>query len=315
MAQTLDITDTRLSGSLDLQTSVLPNYDLSIGPTQVGVVLASILFGGAIVQTFTYYKKFPRDHWILQSLFAFEICLSIPHLACAAAAVWRTTVSNYSEPASLVILPQPASIAIILSAPIAFCVEFFFIFRLYKLSQKLVLPAFCVFFALVQLGFTITLGVAGYNNTNLLSFEAQWGWLLTSVLGISPTCALMITIGLSYQLYKMRKNGLKRTQRFLDRMIFYTIDTGLIISLVSIVEAFCPLMMQPIFPYCFKFCIVTFPVVSGLYLNSLLAALNSRAPVSEPKTPEAIIQFGTLASGRSDINKDSVTGLDSRELV
>ncbi|KIJ64960.1 hypothetical protein HYDPIDRAFT_28302 [Hydnomerulius pinastri MD-312] len=300
---TADVLNVSIPGLSDVNDLEYVNLYLSLGPMEVGIVVASILLGCAIVQTFIYYQKFPNDNRGLRCLVGFEISLGITHLVCAVSSMWRATITEYGELGSLILLPNPSFAAVILSAPITFCVEVFFIHRLYKLSQGLILPTLCIALALVQLGFTMTLGIAGFYASNLLLYEAQWDWLITSILFVSPTCDVAITAGLCYQMYKMRKNGFDRAN--LDAVIS---ETGLVISLAGIVEAFCPWMMPHNFAYCFKFCLVIFPVESGLYMNCLLAALNCRAAYSETRKLERVAEFGELGSGRSDSTNNTLTG-------
>ena len=59
--------------------------NLILGPVELGVVFASILFGCAVVQTYVYYKKFPKDPWRIKALVCSNVCLvAVPEADLAA---------------------------------------------------------------------------------------------------------------------------------------------------------------------------------------------------------------------------------------
>ncbi|KIJ64879.1 hypothetical protein HYDPIDRAFT_111536 [Hydnomerulius pinastri MD-312] len=269
-----------------------------LGPIELGVVIAAVLFGCAVVQMYVYYKKFPNDSWRIKGLVAFEMSLQIPHLVCLTAAMWTMTVTNYGEPQTLVTLPATSVTAVVLSAPITFAVQVYFIVRLYRLSQDRFLPAFCIILAFVRLVFNMTLGIAGYYMKNVTVYEHEWSWIITSILAVSISCDLTIAAALSYHLNARRKTGFKQTTRIIDQMIVYTIETGLATSLTDLIEGifFWKMPNNYIWMGVYSF-------ESGLYLNSLLAALNSRALLNQMRTSEGVVEF-EFGARRSD----TVTG-------
>lgn len=43
-----------------------------IGPIVVGVVLLGVLYGSAVVQTYLYFQRFPKDSWRVKGLVRFR---------------------------------------------------------------------------------------------------------------------------------------------------------------------------------------------------------------------------------------------------
>lgn len=83
--------------------------------------------------------------------------------------------------------------------------KMFFTFRLYKLSQRWVLPAFCVILVMLRLVFQIIFTVAGFHMVNMKTYEQQWNWILTATFLLFIACDLTINTALSYYLYRRRK--------------------------------------------------------------------------------------------------------------
>ncbi|KIJ67008.1 hypothetical protein HYDPIDRAFT_26418 [Hydnomerulius pinastri MD-312] len=192
--------------------SQIPGFDpnLILGPVELGVVFASILFGCAVVQTYVYYKKFPKDPWRIKALVASEMALQIAHLLCLIAAMWTMTVSNYGAPQTLISWPHTSIAAVLLSAPITFPVQAFFTWRLYKISQDRIIPAFCFLLAFARLVCNSILGIAGFYIPDALVYEQKYKWAITSVLASSICCDVTIAAALSYHLYSRRGSGMKQ---------------------------------------------------------------------------------------------------------
>ncbi|KIJ60438.1 hypothetical protein HYDPIDRAFT_98733 [Hydnomerulius pinastri MD-312] len=186
------------------------NIGLILGPIEVGVVVASCLFGCAVVQTYVYYKRFLKDNWKIKALVNHPTALQIPHLLCVVATMWTMSTTHYGEPQTLNYLPDSTVAAVILSAPITFPVHAFFVYRLYRLAEDRILPAICLLMAFVRLAFNLTLGITGIQMRNSIEYEQHWSWMITAVLVTTAACDLTIAGALCYHLGAKRQVGIKR---------------------------------------------------------------------------------------------------------
>ncbi|KAI6045840.1 hypothetical protein EDC04DRAFT_2028311 [Pisolithus marmoratus] len=198
-----------------------------LGPVLVALVLSGVLYGCAVVQTYVYYKLFPKDSWKFRILVASEMCLQTAHLASVVLCVWQTVMTNYDRRPQAVGLAMTIAISAVLNGPIAFCTQAFFVFRLYTFSQKKALPAFCSFLVVTQLAFSLMCSIA-LVATGGLSFD-PWGWLFVSMLFITICADTTISVSMSYYL-KANEPAFGRTSRVVDRMVLYIMATGTITS-------------------------------------------------------------------------------------
>ncbi|KAF9237167.1 hypothetical protein BU15DRAFT_63418 [Melanogaster broomeanus] len=98
-------------------------------------------------------------------------------------------------------------------------VQMFFTYRLYELSPRPILPSICAFL--------VTCIFRNGNGSSPPNFV------------LMTMCDVTVALALSYHLYQRRKDGSKRTTRMIDRLILYTIETGLITSMADLAEAVC----------------------------------------------------------------------------
>lgn len=241
-----------------------------LGPIIVGVVVLGVLYGSAVVQTYLYFQRFPKDNWRVKGLVTFEISIQTVHLALMIFGMWTMSVTHFSDPMALVYLPIPTIITIILCPPIAVAVQGFFVLRVYRLSEQPLLLAVGVLLVVSKFVLHLTFGIAAYIIKVAPRLVHEWGWCITSYLVLSIACDTLIATSVSYHL-QQRKTGFERTSRIIDRMIFYAIATGLITSTTELAEAICFWTMPDNYIW-----MGLYVIESGLYTNSLLAALNNR---------------------------------------
>ncbi|KIJ64907.1 hypothetical protein HYDPIDRAFT_28257 [Hydnomerulius pinastri MD-312] len=278
----------------------ISDLNLIIGPMEIGLVGAAVLFGLVIVQTYMYYKRFPKDSWWIKSMVALEILLQIPNLISITITIWTMTITNYGQPETLVTLPVSSVVPVVLGAPTAFVVQAFFSYRLYKLSKRLILPIFSLSLATIRFVMNMVFGIAGFYMTSVASYEQEWRWMISTLLSVSITCDVTIGAALSCYLYAKRNTGFRQTSLLIDQLIIYAIETGLVTSVTDLVEAICFWTMPNNFIW-----MGVYAFESGLFVNSLLASLNRRAPLfNGRKDAERVFELDSEFASR---NPDSTS--------
>ncbi|KAI0706403.1 hypothetical protein C8Q76DRAFT_157534 [Earliella scabrosa] len=98
----------------------------------------------------------------------------------------------------------------------------------------------------------------------------KYSWLVCIRVGAATAADAILTSVLVYTLHKSR-TGMKRTDSIINVLILYSVNTGLIISAANVLCLVCGLVLPQTLTY-----VVLDSVISSLYLNSVLASLNSR---------------------------------------
>ncbi|KAJ7906905.1 hypothetical protein B0H13DRAFT_2332947 [Mycena leptocephala] len=249
------------------------NLNVTLGAYQIGILLSYVLFGVTTTQMYIYYTRFPNDPLKLKSLVAFVWACEFAHALCIGHNLYVWTISSYGHPERVLgRAPDSFGVSIFLSGVIAVCVPAFFSFRIYTLSKQLYIPVLTWTMVFLRLLGTSVLFVATFQMKSLLASIAQWEWLTTATLSVGMANDLTIAASLVLILHKQRHNGLKRTAVLVDKMILWTLETGMLTSVTSVVELACYVTMKDNF-----FWMAIFVVLPRTYSNSFLASLNSRA--------------------------------------
>ncbi|KAJ7839531.1 hypothetical protein B0H14DRAFT_1066840 [Mycena olivaceomarginata] len=107
--------------------------------------------------------------------------------------------------------------------------------------------------------------------TSFSGYEEQWGWLFTTVWCISAANDFTITATLVANLISHRSHIHKRTVPLVDKLVVWTIETGMLTSITAIVVMVCFVTMKDNLVW-----LGVYTTAPGVFSNSFLASLNSR---------------------------------------
>ncbi|KAJ7727775.1 hypothetical protein B0H16DRAFT_1428921 [Mycena metata] len=245
----------------------------TIGALQIGVLVSVLLFGITTSQAYFYYSRFPDDSVKLKALVMLIWCCELGHAICIGHGLYTYTISDYGQPERL-FGPMPKSIvlAVFFTGVIEPCVQSFFSLRIYRLSKKLYIPALSWILSFVRFTVNMVGAAAALRMKSMPGYLAQWEWLIMADWCISVTNDVAITVTLVFLLYRQRTNAYKRTALLMDKLIAWTIETGMLTSVMSILTL--ALFVREMESFIW---VSVYLVGPRLFSNSLLASLNSRA--------------------------------------
>ncbi|KAJ7851100.1 hypothetical protein B0H13DRAFT_2674337 [Mycena leptocephala] len=284
-----------------MDPAVSLNLNTTLGAFQIGVLVSYVLFGVTTTQTYIYYSRFPDDSLKLKVLVAFVWICEVGHALCIGHSLYVYTISDYAHP-ERVLGPAPKSLETtsIFSGVIGACVQGFFSFRIYVISKKLYIPFLSWVMSVLRLLGCIALFVAGLGMKSVNGYVLQWEWLATFVWSVSTTNDLMISATLVVLLRNHRNRVHMRTAALVEKLILWSIETGILTSATSIATLVCFVAMKDNFIW------IAFWVIGArgegvshnmalscnfnhislkVFSNSLLASLNSRATLRALNVP------------------------------
>ncbi|KAJ7446666.1 hypothetical protein FB451DRAFT_1567673 [Mycena latifolia] len=294
------------------------DFNNTLGAVQIGVAASCVLFGVTITQTYIYYSRFPDDSCGLKFLVAFVWSgnlLHVPssatlshysrffegaHVVCLVATQYQWTVSDFGNYEGLLLVPWTIVISVAFSGIIGASVQAFFAFRIYRLSQSLYIPGVSWLLSCSRVLLSITVAAYGSErNVLIATFERQRAWMFYT-LWLGATVNDSIIAGTSvYWLYRRRQciEGRMRSAAVVDKLIAWTIETGVITGASSFLITFMFIAMH--------IWLAIYTVTARLYANSLLASLNSRATlraINEHSMPFSVPAFHTMPAANLELS-------------
>ncbi|KAH8108733.1 hypothetical protein DFH11DRAFT_1070763 [Phellopilus nigrolimitatus] len=241
----------------------------TFGAAFVGLVVSAVLYGLTLLQTYTYYRTYPNDSARLKSLVFILWFLDSLHLVLCTNAIYWYLVTNFNNPENLELTYWSMNIQTDCNGLIGLMVELFFAQRVWRVSKNWFLTGFITILAFVHCGLGIFFTVEGFILKEFSKYS-QLTWVTSTGLGSAAAADITIAVSLVYFLSKNR-TGFERTDSLITTLTVYAINTGLLTSIcaTAAVVSFATMPLNFVW-LSFFWCL------GKLYVNSLLASLNSR---------------------------------------
>ncbi|KAI0741396.1 hypothetical protein C8Q80DRAFT_1273834 [Daedaleopsis nitida] len=240
---------------------------LTIGVILVGLMVTGALFGVTASQVVWYYRHYSRDRSFLKYMVAVVCGLDTLSLAFFVATEWQTLVIR--DPATKTSLPWTSSAQIICNAVSIAIIQSFYIFRIWTLSRSKILVGCLGTFVAADLALGFTLFAQAVNSSGLIAFTTLVSYDVA--LSAITTATDVFLSGSLVVLLTRSRTGISGSNRLINRLLLYTINTGLLTSMCSIMT----LITVVIFPTDAIY-VMFYYIGSRMYTISLLSTLNAR---------------------------------------
>ncbi|KAF7358028.1 Glycoside hydrolase [Mycena venus] len=247
------------------------SLNATVGALEIGVLCSMFLFGVLTVQVYIYFTQFPRDPNGFKSMVAMVWLLDLGHTIAICHCIYTITVTNYGQPVVLALPPKSLDISIFLSGLIGPLEQGWFTYRLYKFTRTFPLPILCITLSLLRLGGSTGLFVVSLAGPTIQNYLTRLKWLIEAVVIVGALVDVILAVALCYHLSFWRKGGFQRTNKLVNQLMTWTIETGAITSVGAVTVLVTFLAMENNLVYG-----GVFFLMAKLFSNSLLFSLNAR---------------------------------------
>ncbi|EIM80001.1 uncharacterized protein STEHIDRAFT_126275 [Stereum hirsutum FP-91666 SS1] len=244
----------------------------------VGSYLSAMLYGITALQSYNYFRDFPKDRLLLRGMVTALLLLETALSCLSAFSVFEgillsMSVSTGQAPtATIETFSWAVTSSVLLTSLADTIIRSFYCLRIHALSEKnwyltapAIIPIIVNFVAALYLCVVEYIAMNGFDTNN---FDTSL-WVLLISVAISD---LLIAAILSLLLWRKRCTLLKRNRTFstVNVLIVYTISTGLLTSAVAFLILILFITVKGLAYY------GSYLVLSKLYFNSLMSTLNGR---------------------------------------
>ncbi|KAJ7655345.1 hypothetical protein B0H17DRAFT_956584 [Mycena rosella] len=210
-------------------------FDGTLGRVQIGLLVAIFLFGIETLQTFNYYRDFPRDSRVLKTVVCphHRVLTGAP-LTRSIIQIYSMTVTLYGQPQSIPYPPISLVVTIPLQATMNFVMQTFFAVRVRVLSKRWAITILCCILNFLRLAFNLGLFVELWKRPDFSFLMTNLRWIMVTVSSIGPIVDVLVAISLCYWLWRYKKSDFIQTSRMVDTLIIWTV--GRACSLVNAYE-------------------------------------------------------------------------------
>ncbi|KAF9534070.1 hypothetical protein CPB83DRAFT_421933 [Crepidotus variabilis] len=309
---------------IDPQPAII-DMDTTYGAILLGLVCSAVLHGITVLQTFIYYRKYPKDPASVKVTVALLAILDTIHLIFCTITIYWYLITNYSTPNALGHQMWALNLQTDFNSVAGFMVQIFFARRVWRLSEKnvylsgvIVLLSIIHLLGLVRAKYIPKIFCLTHLWVSVFTVEAfilvetskfdRLIWVTVLGLGSAAGADILIAVSLCYYLMK-KKTGFPQTDSIIISLVSYSLTTGLLSGIIALICVICFAIMPSNYIW-----LAFFWLLGKVYVNSLLASLNSRDHLREQFLSRDV-RDGTMlqfALGRSDHRHSQQIALERR---
>ncbi|KAJ7067516.1 hypothetical protein C8F01DRAFT_1247882 [Mycena amicta] len=271
-----------------------PDLTSTAGIWLVCAFVQALLQGCGLLQAFLYFVWYPKDPWTVKGTVLLMVLLQCIQISAAIANVYewaccRSTVYRFTHALMQFItgfgnfenfntIHTPDMVQLVALFLSIFVAQAHFARCIFQLMQKnFILPGFILLFALAAFGAGLgqviqAIGLKFYSNLGATSLTSN----LQAAFALAAD--LLITIGLCWRLNSGR-TGMQSTNRVINFLVMTAVNRGVFTMCFATLD----IILFCVKPGTFYF-MIGFLISDKLYMNSLLAILNTRQYASNLRT-------------------------------
>ncbi|KAI0716332.1 hypothetical protein C8Q76DRAFT_723759 [Earliella scabrosa] len=208
------------------------------GVILVAGLLALFLSGAVFAQVVVYFRLYPTDDAKIKGMVLLLFVLDITHSAMICTANWQNLMTSFGNYGEFSRISWSIATTIAITATTTFIAHCFFTNRIHGLSNgRWIITAPLLTLALARLvSGLVTTGEMGRLRDFGLMLE-HYEYLLTLGLAIATATDVLITIFMCFYL-RRRRSGLSRTDRVVNELTLFAVETGMLTSLTTVLSLF-----------------------------------------------------------------------------
>jgi hypothetical protein len=279
--------------------AAMPAFDNTLGSLLVGGLVAMALWGVTCVQTYTYFSRSFKDRSYMKLMVAFLLVLDTFDSALNGHILYHYLVSNYLNPLALLVPVWSVIVHVAITSVSNFIIRAMFCLRVFRLSKgNIPVTVWILMLSTADLVIGIIITAKAFHIKTFFQLDTVSG-LLYANFACGTGGDLSLALALSILLWRS-KTGFKQTDSLIRILMVYTVNTGMIVAL----DAFMGMVMYAIMPNNFIF-LGFYLLLSKLYLNSYLAALNAREDLRDRMDEPVSIHLSQISHSRGRYDTES----------
>ncbi|KAJ7641057.1 hypothetical protein FB45DRAFT_352267 [Roridomyces roridus] len=281
-----------------------PSFQLTFSPLFFGVILNVMLFGVFLVQVYTYFRLYKTDHPAIRYTIYYLIIMEVINTIFDVGLIYQPLVLLRDSPNALQQSPFFLSADAVVTALISTPTQLFFAWRIRRITKSRWLAGIVGFLALVSLAAATaaTIGVARVHEF------AKFGLLipqLTVWLTTTAVADILITTFLVNFLWKNQTGFDTQTDSVTDKIILFTVQTGMITSFAAIADVSVFLIIQQTtLQFIWDFSL------GKLYSISLISTL-----IARKEWNNLLDEMPVPAAGDAEMNLGKAKGLHAKDAI
>ncbi|KAG7445553.1 uncharacterized protein BT62DRAFT_981044 [Guyanagaster necrorhizus] len=263
--------------------------EVAHGPILIGLMFNTLLLGVVIAQVYIYMTTYQKDRLWMKAYVIFLFLTNLLNSAFIMAYTYISLIKHFDDVPYLYNATWLFSTDPALTGIIAGAVQLFFAWRVKVLTSNWYLGALVAILALTGVGSSIVVAIKSEAVGAFTRFQEFKSivvvWLVSACVGDFTITAILVWY------LRKHKTGFQGSDELVDRIIRATVQTGLITSIMAIIDLIVYLVDSSGLHLLFNL------TLARLYTNTLMSSLNSRSGWSYSNSnPDSHSQSGLVST-------------------
>ncbi|OBZ65407.1 hypothetical protein A0H81_14544 [Grifola frondosa] len=267
----------------------------TIGILEIAVLLSSALWGVITVQVY-FYAEHGKDRAWLRAFVGIIWLIETLHTVVMWIYIYDITVNHMGNMAFLMETTWTLCASVTFQSLAGSLVQAFFAYRVYLVSRRPWIPMVSWAGSSLRACLGIAITVLARQSGTLTQYKSKYNWATILTLSTSVFVDVTNTASLCYHLAN-RKTGFQQSNRVIDSLMRWAIETGLVTSMCAITM----LITLLVLPHDTVWLAILL-VYAKLYSNSLMVSLNSREHLRQPNSKDTHSSLGMVSGGHNALN-------------
>ncbi|KZV78344.1 hypothetical protein EXIGLDRAFT_783965 [Exidia glandulosa HHB12029] len=240
-----------------------PPITALFGILEIGMAIGMFLSGIIVLQTWAYVRNYPKDKsYVIVVLF-----IDLFHSAVFIQTVYTYTIDFFGDfVAAGTLIWSMKMTAMMLGINISVVDSS----RVYLITRSALLAAVATVLAIARFVIHIRQMVTVFSASSWVIVRTPtFKWEVTSLLVVGASSDVLVAVSICWALLRMR-SGFTASDKLVDKLIAFTIGSGLLTSIVAVIEVITYLAVDGFIFFLF------FSLLGKIFSTSLLASLNER---------------------------------------
>ncbi|KAH9884527.1 hypothetical protein C8Q73DRAFT_796234 [Cubamyces lactineus] len=278
----------------------VPSLATTLGSIYLGVTIGLMLYGLTVHQAYRYYKHYPEDGLLYpKGIVTLVLVFETLHTVVWMYIGYRYLVSEAFNITGELSNHWTVSCTFLVTSFSVYACQTFYCCRIWNFGASyyrwFLIPA--IVSMCTGLSFAIVAGVKAFLIVERIIDLDKISWMVSVAYGFSVSSDIILAGILIFTLLRIRRESkVPSTRTVLNTLIIYTINTGLLTSIVSFFAFLFAIVLRGNFIYA-----GVSIVGAKLYANSVLALLNSRRYLNNRLQDD----FSSVSMGNSETSSTS----------
>ncbi|KAF8632840.1 hypothetical protein AX15_001646 [Amanita polypyramis BW_CC] len=243
--------------------------DNTMGVMFISLIVTAVLHGMALVQAQHYYTVYPNDITFTKTMVGIMVVIDFFHFLLTGHALYDYLITQYYDHLALQRLTWSITLETVFCGLNCGLVQIYYALRVWRLSHNIPLLGLICALILAENVVGIAFATLAFQTKTFFEFLRITPWAI-SINALAATVDIAIAISITVLLRRSR-TGSVRTDKLTNRLIIFTINTGLLTSSCALCALVSLVVSDKILIYS------AFHLsLGGLYTNSFLVVLNVR---------------------------------------